>query len=90
MKKNPQVLMTLYNGKSKNKPYVKIKQGFSFYRIGTAWHYLIRVVDRRNNNYREHITDVETGEIVREIDVKLTDHQDRGDAKYKNKKKSQP
>lgn len=33
-----------------------------------------RVVDRKNNNYKEFITDSKTGRIIRNVQEKLTDH----------------
>jgi hypothetical protein len=39
------------------------------------------VIDRRGNRYFEHITDNETGEIIRVVDEPLTDHRGHGSAK---------
>lgn len=33
-----------------------------------------RLVDRAGNRYKEFITDVKTGRVIRDVDEKLTDH----------------
>ena len=33
-----------------------------------------RVIDRRNNKYKEKIVDILTGRVIRDIEEKLTDH----------------
>jgi hypothetical protein len=40
--------------------------------------WLTRVIDRVRYRYREHITDVETGDVLRSVDEPLTEHVDRG------------
>jgi predicted RNA-binding Zn-ribbon protein involved in translation (DUF1610 family) len=43
--------------------------------------HLVRVaqtIDRRNNRYREKVTDVETGEVTREVDHPLSEHTGHG------------
>ncbi|MBA2372134.1 MAG: hypothetical protein H0V71_10890 [Chloroflexi bacterium] len=61
--------------------FQKQKVGDEFHRLTARWHRLSRVVDRRRNRYREHIEDVETGDVVRHVDEALTDHTGRGDAR---------
>jgi hypothetical protein len=42
---------------------------------------LVRVIDRRNNRYRESVRDPSTGEVVRNVDEALTEHTGRGSAR---------
>ena len=44
------------------------------------WHHISRSVDRENDQYIEHIVD-EAGNVVRNVNELLSDHQGRGDAK---------
>jgi hypothetical protein len=44
---------------------------------------LDRVIDRDNDYYLERIVDPETGEVIRECEEKLSEHQGRGSAKPK-------
>jgi len=43
-----------------------------------------RIIDRRNNLYKEIVTNIDTGEIVRDVEQKLTEHIGHGSAKFKN------
>lgn len=38
----------------------------------------VRVIDREKNYYHEHVKDAETGEILRDVEHRLTDHTGRG------------
>ena len=44
---------------------------------------LEQTVDRENNRYRKRVVDSQTGEILRDVDHPLTDHQGYGSAKKK-------
>ena len=67
------------------KPFKETKIGDSFFRLTGVWHKLVRVIDRRNNHYYEHITDLTTRRVIRHVEEPLTDHQGRGDAKRKRR-----
>ena len=51
------------------------------HRKTNRWSFLVRIIDRYRNRYREHITDIESGRVVRSVDEPLTDHVNRGSAK---------
>lgn len=42
--------------------------------------FLVRIIDRLRNRYHEHITDIETKEVIRSVDEPLTAHVNRGSA----------
>jgi 3-deoxy-D-arabino-heptulosonate 7-phosphate (DAHP) synthase class II len=42
-----------------------------------------RIIDRKNNYYKEKVSNIDTGEIVRNIEEPLTEHVGRGHAKNK-------
>lgn len=41
----------------------------------------IRILDRDNNRYVEKVVDPETGEVLRDVEEPLSEHQGRGSAK---------
>ncbi len=57
----------------------------SYYKKDDEHHFIDRTIDRANNHYYERIINKETGEVVREVDERLTEHQGRGSAKHKKK-----
>ncbi len=61
--------------------FAKIKAGDEFFQLTQRWHRLFRWIDRDANWYTEHITDVETGEVVRSVDEPLSEHRGRGSAR---------
>ena len=63
------------------KPFLELKQGDDLHRVTGLWSSLLRVIDRRRNRYQEQIVDIESGEILRNVDEPLTDHRGRGSAK---------
>jgi hypothetical protein len=42
-----------------------------------------RIIDRKNNYYKESVVNVDTGEVVRDIEQPLSEHTGRGSAKFK-------
>jgi hypothetical protein len=48
-------------------------------------HFINRVINRVQDRYQERIVDVETGQVVREVDEPLTHHKSRGSARKKKK-----
>lgn len=71
---------------NESKPTIELKQGASYNRDNRRWLEVEQIVDRQNNRYKKKIMDPHTGEILRDDDGKLSDHQGFGDAKYKKKK----
>jgi hypothetical protein len=61
--------------------FVKLKTGHEFFHLTQRWHDRYRRLDRSANRYVEHISDAETGEEIRSVDERLTDHRGRGSAK---------
>jgi Zn finger protein HypA/HybF involved in hydrogenase expression len=77
-----QLALKAKNGAT-GKWFLKQKQGDSFSTERGRFMRLLQVVDRRNNCYRKLVTDPETGEVLRDVDEPLSDHQGYGDAKPK-------
>jgi hypothetical protein len=63
------------------RPFMEQKVGESYSWARDRWMDLVRVVDRRNNRYRETVRDPETGDVVRDVDEPLTEHTGRGSAR---------
>lgn len=61
--------------------FMKQKVGDEFFRLTRQWHRLSRVLDRRRDRYVERIEDAETGEVVKHVDERLTDHTGHGEAR---------
>ena len=40
-----------------------------------------RLIDRKNNRYKESVTDIQTGEVIHEVDEPLSQHTGHGSAK---------
>ncbi len=59
---------------AKGKWYLKLKQGYEFFRNTGRWHRRTRIMDRRNNWYYEHIEDAETDKLIRHKNHRLTEH----------------
>lgn len=76
-------------GKIKNyltsKPKIEFSSGFSFFRKTGKWHFLNRVIDRRNNLYKEYIKN-EKDKVIKDFSEPLDKHQGHGSAKYVIKK----
>jgi hypothetical protein len=65
------------------KAFMTQKVGASFSYARRKWMDVEQVVDRRLNRYRKRVVDPETGEVLRDVDEPLTDHQRYGSAKPK-------
>lgn len=63
------------------KPFLESKQGDSYSTKRGRFMTLLQIVDRRNNRYRKLVADPETGEVIRDVDERLTDHKGYGSAK---------
>jgi len=71
-------------GSSKGRrPILEFKSGDSLHHASARWMVLEQTVDRENNRYRKRVVDSQTGEILRDVDHPLTDHQGYGSAKKK-------
>ena len=42
-----------------------------------------RIIDRKNNYYRERVVNADTGEVVRDVEQPLSEHRGHGSAKHK-------
>lgn len=50
------------------KPIYEEIRGEDFHRNSGRWNWLLRVIDRKNDRYRETIVHPETGEVLRSVD----------------------
>jgi hypothetical protein len=44
-----------------------------------------RIIDRKNDYYKEKVVNTDTGEVVRDVEHQLSKHTDHGSAKFKKK-----
>jgi hypothetical protein len=56
---------------------VKAESRLSWHGSTGRWHVVQRTFDRKSDRYVEHVTDAETGDIIRHIDEPLTEHRSR-------------
>jgi len=63
------------------KPFFDDRTGASFYKKDGIWHHLVRLIDRENDRYVETVKIPSTGEIIRHVDEKLSDHIGHGSDK---------
>jgi uncharacterized Zn finger protein (UPF0148 family) len=56
---------------------VQTEEGDSFHRKTVRWHRLTRIIDRLRDRYYEHVTDAETGTVLRHVDERLSEHRSR-------------
>jgi len=69
--------------KDKNKKLTYLLRiGKSFFKKTRQWHNLERIIDKKNNFYKEFITN-KNGKVIRDIEELLSDHKGRGSAKHK-------
>jgi predicted nucleic acid-binding Zn-ribbon protein len=61
--------------------FAKGKAGEEFFRMTERWHRRLRRFDRDADWYSEHITDAETGEVIKSVEEPLREHQGHGSAK---------
>jgi len=59
----------------------ELRSGDNLWRKQDKWMYLIRVRDKKNDRYRETITDPKKGQVIHHCDEKLSDHHGHGSAK---------
>jgi hypothetical protein len=65
----------------KGKPVRTGKYGDSLHTLTGRWMHREMTVDRENDRYTERIVDPESGEVIRDVDERLSDHRGHGDAK---------
>lgn len=68
---------------SKHRYVIEFEAGDDLHRDSGKWMDKVRLIDRREDNYLEVITDPETGEKVRDCHELLSEHQGHGSAKPK-------
>lgn len=68
------------------KPIYESVSGDDLYLATGQWNKLTREIDRENNNYKEVISNPESGEVLRHCEEPLTEHFGRGSAKQKPSK----
>ena len=59
----------------------ELRSGDDLWRIKNKWMNKSRVIDWKNNRYRDTITDPQTGEVVHHREEPLDEHQGHGSAK---------
>ena len=70
------------------KPFITGRSGNEIFRNTGRLHFIEQVVDRLCNLYRKRITDVATGQVIRDEEVPLSEHQGFGSAKQRKEKKA--
>jgi len=65
----------------KKRPFVEGQSEPSLTRDTGRWAWRMKVENRRENTYYEKVTDIESGDVLREASGTLTEHQGRGSAK---------
>ena len=66
---------------SKKNPRVEFKVGASYSRAKNKWMHREMYVDKRQDQYREVVSDPDTGEVIHQCDEPLSKHRGHGDAK---------
>jgi len=64
----------------RRKPFLEQMSGASYFRKAQRWVERLMRIDRRSNQYREIVTDPETGAIIHKCEEPLSEHRGRGDA----------
>ena len=57
--------------------------GEDLHRATGQWNQLSREIDRENDRYKERIVNLQTGEVLRDVDEPLSNHTGRGSARPK-------
>lgn len=71
--------------RSKDKLRRQILSGDSLHHKTGKWMKRYQEIDKDADRYRKIVSDLETGEVLRDVDEPLTDHQGRGSAKGRPK-----
>ena len=67
----------------KKKPIFEITHKLDLFRVKNSMSEVLRVVDRENDIYTGRITDIETGQVWKDVNEPLSKHQGHGSAKAK-------
>ena len=65
------------------RPFFDDRSGASYYKKDGVWHHLTRQIDRENDRYVEIIKILATGEVIKHVDERLSDHIGHGSDKPK-------
>jgi hypothetical protein len=57
--------------------------GYEWFQSARKWVYKEWIINRRDDHYREVVTDPETGEVLHHCDEPLSEHRGHGSAKSK-------
>ncbi len=60
------------------KPIREIKSGEELYKETNEWRQIERIIDRENGIYHEKITDLNSGDVIKEVWEDLSDHKGHG------------
>ena len=63
------------------RPKVEFMEGDNLHCKSGRWMRRSQLIDRRNDHYREAVSDPKTGEVVHECDEPLSEHRGHGSAK---------
>jgi hypothetical protein len=66
---------------AKGKQFFDARVGADFYLNDQEWRHIERIIDRDNNLYVEKVKDMKTGNVIKEVSERLSDHQGHGTAK---------
>lgn len=76
--------------RSKSKSFVWFYERFEVYRMTNRRQWVSRVFNKRDDLYAEEIRDAETGEVVRQVNEPLSEHQGHGSANKKQRNDEPP
>lgn len=71
---------TRSGGRRRGKHVRDVWEGQEYSADGTLVNKL-RILDRDANHYKEYVQNADTGEVLRDVEERLSDHQGHGDAK---------
>ncbi len=63
------------------KPFIEVVSGGDLHRKSGRWMKLERVIDREKDQYKEKVTNPQTGEIVHRCEELLSEHRGHGSAR---------
>lgn len=66
------------------KPYLERRDGADWSHALQRFVRKVRILDRDNDLYVEKVVDPETGEVLRDVEEPLSEHQGRGSAKFRD------
>ena len=63
------------------RPYLEHRNGADWSHALQRFVYKVRILDRDNDRYVEKVVDPETGDVLRDVEEPLSEHQGRGSAR---------